>query len=184
MMAAASPPKPIDWGWSSKPTVTNNSSVPSSNHNININLAQQNQNHSDACNLTPSPPITELQFLPPAAGAPLPNPSSTKIQNIMTIAGGHGHESSLSASFARPPQTWNLDPSRLKQLMMGSITTNSYPSSNGYAHQDLVPHGRDNSGASPSFFDIPGSTDTNKPLPSGWERCLDLKVNHIYIYMH
>lgn len=100
----------------------------------------------------PSPPL-ELQFLPPSAAAAAAASSETRTP---------------------PASPWTVDPSRLQKLMMGSVAA---PASSAPA--SVPPIGSRSSHVPDfgAFFD-PG---INKSLPSGWERCLDLKSGEVFI---
>ncbi|MCO5602758.1 hypothetical protein L7F22_056896 [Adiantum nelumboides] len=79
-----------------------------------------------------------------------------------------------ASSATRPPAAspWSVDPSRLQKLMMGTaaaIPPSPVPSASIGSRVPVSDFG--------AFFD-PG---INKPLPSGWERCLDLKSGEVFI---
>lgn len=79
-----------------------------------------------------------------------------------------------------PPRSWGDDPARLHQLMMGSLRFGPQhqqpPQQQSVATAVTAP-----SANSSSVRDLGGVFDLDQPLPSGWERCLDLKSGEVFI---
>lgn len=101
---------------------------------------------------------------------PLPSPSPPLELQFLPPSAAAASTDSRSSS-ASP---WTIDPSRLQKLMMGSVAA---PASSSPA---IVPSISIRGSHVPDFgasFDA----GVNKSLPSGWERCLDLKSGEVFI---
>uniref|UniRef100_A0A7I4F6D6 WW domain-containing protein n=1 Tax=Physcomitrium patens TaxID=3218 RepID=A0A7I4F6D6_PHYPA len=89
-------------------------------------------------------------------------------------------------------RTWGADTEKLMQLMMGQFGSSSSPAVGGGDVKqevdvtlDLLGTAAGSSPASGTELDCHSSAeflelDPDQPLPSGWEKCLDLKTGELY----